>query len=70
MASPRPPITEPPAGIRRAPRHVFRPRTRDVRLINPAYCHETEKAHGATRTTPGFFIGFTDDTLDHAVTWG
>ncbi|WP_050373281.1 hypothetical protein [Streptomyces acidiscabies] len=53
-----------------APRHVFRPRTRDVYLINPAYYHETEKTHGATRTTLGFFIGFTDDTLDHAVTWG
>lgn len=53
-----------------APRHVFRPRTRDVYLINPAYYHETEKAHGATRTTLGFFIGFTDDTLRHALTWG
>ncbi|CAM5659769.1 hypothetical protein SALBM311S_09861 [Streptomyces alboniger] len=39
-------------------------------LINPTYYHEIEKVHGATRTTLGFFIGFTDDTLTNAVAWG
>ncbi|GHE67733.1 2OG-Fe(II)-dependent halogenase WelO5 family protein [Streptomyces capitiformicae] len=53
-----------------APRHVFRPQTQDVYLINPTYYHEIEKPHGATRTTLGFFIGFTDDTLHRAVAWG
>lgn len=46
-----------------APRHVFRPRARDVYLINPAYYHETERAHGAARTTLDLSIGFTDDAL-------
>lgn len=53
-----------------APRHIFRPQTYDVYLINPTYYHEIEQAHGATRTTLGFFIGFRDDTLNRAVTWG
>jgi hypothetical protein len=53
-----------------APRHVFRPQTHDVYLINPTYYHEIEEVHGATRTTLGFFIGFTDDALTHAVAWG
>ncbi|WP_328431812.1 2OG-Fe(II)-dependent halogenase WelO5 family protein [Streptomyces sp. NBC_00453] len=52
------------------PRHVFRPQTQDVYLIDPTYYHEIEKAHGAIRTTLGFFIGFTDDTLNRAVAWG
>ncbi|MGA4844831.1 hypothetical protein ACOBQB_00475 [Streptomyces sp. G5(2025)] len=53
-----------------APRHIFRPQTYDVYLINPTYYHEIEEVHGATRTTLGFFIGFTDGTLNHAVAWG
>ncbi|MEV0253495.1 hypothetical protein AB0H82_04365 [Streptomyces sp. NPDC050732] len=53
-----------------APRHIFRPQTQDIYLINPTYYHEIEEVHGATRMTLGFFIGFTDDTLSHAVAWG
>lgn len=53
-----------------APRHVFRPQTQDVYLINPTYYHEVEQPHGATHTTVDFFIGFTDDTLNRAVAWG
>ncbi|MFF0156147.1 hypothetical protein ACFYRY_01210 [Streptomyces sp. NPDC005263] len=52
------------------PRHVFRPQTYDVYLINPTYYHEILEVHGVTRTTLGFFIGFTDDTLTNAVAWG
>ncbi|MGW9436190.1 2OG-Fe(II)-dependent halogenase WelO5 family protein [Streptomyces sp. NPDC055607] len=52
------------------PRHVFRPQTYDVYLINPTHYHEIEEVHGATRTTLGFFLGFTDDTLTRAVAWG
>ncbi|MFF4032753.1 hypothetical protein ACFYZ2_23885 [Streptomyces sviceus] len=52
------------------PAHEFKPRAEDVYLINPTYYHEILRVGGDTRVTVGFFLGFFDDTLDSAVTWG
>ncbi|MEU9607608.1 hypothetical protein [Streptomyces sp. NPDC048057] len=52
------------------PAHEFKPQAEDVYLINPTYYHEILRVGGDTRVTVGFFLGFSDESLDAAVTWG
>jgi hypothetical protein len=47
----------------------FKPEAEDVYLINPTYYHEIERVGGADRLTLGFFFGFSDNELTHAVSW-
>ncbi|WP_328782633.1 hypothetical protein OHT68_30010 [Streptomyces canus] len=49
--------------------HWFKPQTGDVYLLNPTYYHAIGAPTGTDRITMGFFFGFYDDALRHAVAW-
>lgn len=56
--------------VENLPAYEFKPQVRDVYIINPTNYHEILRVGGDDRLTVGFFIGFSDDTLQSGITWG